>query len=201
MSSDRIETILEFWFGKLENVSSLPEEKARLWFSVNPEFDREIRSRFQGDFDAACLGEYDSWTLTPRGLLALVILLDQFSRNLYRDRAEAFDQDERALELAQKAVARGDDKALKPLEAVFLYLPFEHAEDPALQERSVALFTALAEAVPPAVEMYFRTVLDYAIRHRDIVARFGRFPHRNAVLRRPTTNAELEFLKQPGSSF
>ena len=164
-------------------------------------FDAEIAARFGDLVKRAAAGELEGWRDTPTGALALVIVLDQFSRNLHRGSPLAFANDPAARDVAKDVRARHFDRALAPVERSFLYLPYEHAEDRALQEESVALFTELAAEAPPEVAEYLRETLDYARRHRDVIARFGRFPHRNGALGRASTAAEIEFLKEPGSSF
>lgn len=168
--------VLEFWFGELQ-----PEA----WFKKDPQVDATIRDRFGALHDALAR---ESLTIpdTPRGHLAAVIVLDQFSRNLYRDSPRAFACDERALALAQRALERAYDQTLAPAERKFLYMPFMHCEDLAMQARCVQLFTALDD----------EESLRYAIEHRDIIERFGRFPHRNRALNRPSSDEEREFLKQ-----
>lgn len=183
------EAVLEFWFGT-------PRGRSRVeWFRKDPAFDEELRGRFGDLHAAAARRELESWRASPEPMLALVVVLDQFSRNLYRGDARAFAQDAHALECARQAIARGDDLLLLPVERQFLYLPYEHSESLADQETGVDLMRSL-----DAFEET-RGVSDWAVRHRDIVARFGRFPHRNAALGRGSTPEELEFLKQPGSGF
>ena len=177
--------IVTFWFAP-------PREK---WFRKDAAFDEEIRRRFGELHARAARGELEGWRSSREGRLALVIVLDQFSRNLYRDDARAFAQDEQARDVARQALSAGDEAASSPFERQFLYLPFEHSEDLADQDTSVALFRKLEE-YPET-----RGLTEWAVRHRDIVARFGRFPHRNAALGRPTTDEERAFLEQPGSRF
>jgi uncharacterized protein (DUF924 family) len=181
--------VLGFWFGE-------PRGKGRAeWFRKDPAFDGDIRARFGALHAAASRRELEAWRASPEPMLALVILLDQFSRNLYRGDARAFAQDAHALECAKEAVMRGDDLAMLPVERQFLYLPYEHSEDLADQEIAVERMRSL-EAFEET-----RGLVDWARRHRDVIARFGRFPHRNAVLGRAPTPEEVEFLKQPGSGF
>jgi uncharacterized protein (DUF924 family) len=172
--------VLAFWLSRRDH-----------WWSKSVEFDAEVRARFQGLHAALLRGEHDAWRDEPRSALAYVIVLDQLSRNMFRDQARMYDGDARALEAARAAVERGFDAGFANDEKTFLYMPFQHSESLADQERSVALFAALGDAE------YTR----YAEQHRDIVARFGRFPHRNTLLGRTSTAEEIEFLKQPGSSF
>ena len=185
--------ILVFWFGPRDSPS---RNTARdVWFRKDAAFDAEIRTRF-GDATAIALaGGYGEWCATPDGSLARVLLLDQFTRNIHRDTPAAFSGDARALATAQDAIARGLDHALDPHGRWFLYMPFEHAEDRVAQERSLALFARLAE------ETGLAAPLEWAQKHADVIARFGRYPHRNAILGRVSTPEELTFLDQPGSRF
>jgi uncharacterized protein (DUF924 family) len=177
--------ILDFWF------DSDPEVFRDKWFEGNAEFDLSIARRFESDIGLALTGRLAAWEDTPRGTLALILLLDQFPRNAYRDTPRAFAGDSAALKLAQLAVTRGYDRRMTKWERLFCYLPFEHSETRGAQDQSLALFTDLGDP----------DLLEYAVRHRDIILRFGRFPHRNAILGRDSTAEELEFLEQPGSSF
>ncbi|MGZ3184338.1 MAG: DUF924 family protein [Telluria sp.] len=183
--------ILDFWFG--------PEPGAIRgeWFRKDEAFDAQIRARFGGIIEQAVNGGLREWDdQGPRCALARIIVLDQFTRNTGRGTPAAFEGDVLALAAARELQASGGDRALTPVERWFSYMPFEHAEDAAMQELSVDLFTRLAEERPD-----LEGALDYAHRHRGVIARFGRFPHRNAILGRASTEAEIEFLKQPGSSF
>jgi uncharacterized protein (DUF924 family) len=182
MTSVAIDELLAFWFA--------PGEHDR-WFTPDPAVDAEIARRFAPLIADAASGRLAHWIDEPRGALALCLLLDQFPRNVWRGTPRAFACDEQARRVAEEALARGHDQALAPEERLFLYLPFEHSESPADQERCVVLMGRLGNA----------EWLDYAVRHRDIIARFGRFPHRNAILGRASTAEELAFLQQPGSSF
>ena len=186
--------VLEFWFGTPELADT--EAVTSRWFRKDPAFDREIGERFGALMERALAGELQDWAWQPGPALARILLLDQFTRNVFRDTPRAFAGDALALEAARAMVLQGQDQALPPLRRVFVYLPFEHAEDEAAQAESMRLFTRLAQEVP-ALDGY----LDYARRHQEIVQRFGRFPHRNAVLGRPSTDEETAFLKQPGSGF
>jgi uncharacterized protein (DUF924 family) len=190
--------VLTFWFGP---PGSPPLARASSWYEKNPAFDREIRERFESTHALAASGALDAWKATPRGRLALVILLDQLSRNLYRGTAQAFAQDARAREYTLEGIANGDDLALDSIARAFLYMPLLHAEDVDLQHKSLAAFERLLLAAPDDLRGYLESSQRYAIRHAEIVERFGRFPHRNELLGRPSTPEELEFLRQPGSSF
>lgn len=192
MTSD---TVLDFWFGPLDADGFCVEDRDRLWFRGGEDTDRRIRERFAACVEQALNGELDDWASTPRGRLALIILLDQFTRNIHRGSAAAFGGDARALELARDGVERGLDRRLAPIERTFFYLPFEHAEDRDIQEQAVALFRALRDELPERLRARVESALDYAIQHRDIIARFGRFPHRNRALDRPSTPEELKYLE------
>jgi len=183
------EDVLGFWFGRRgETGYGLPRP---VWFERDPAFDQAIRERFLGDCEAALAGERAAWRFGARRCLALILLLDQFPRNLFRDSPRAYAGDAMALETARHAVDRAYDRALPPVMRQFVYLPYQHSESLADQERSIPLFAALP--LPDC--------LDYALRHRAIVARFGRFPHRNAALGRASTPEETAFLAEPGPSF
>lgn len=189
----RAKTILEFWFGH-------PDEPGygkprQVWFSKKTDFDREMHSRFLTDYQQAAAGYLDNWLDTPESCLALILLLDQFPRNVFRDTAEAFATDSEALSAAQHAVTQGDDRKLLPVQCWFIYLPFEHSESLADQRQCVKLFQQLSHD-PDSVG-----AIEYAFRHMQIIERFGRFPHRNSILNRTSTPKEEEFLQLPGSSF
>lgn len=188
MSTSDFVEVLDFWFGAPGSRERGRSRKA--WFQKSEAFDADVRRRFLATWEQAARGELDRWQETPLASLALVVVLDQFPRNMFRGTARAFSSDSHALAAARGAIARGFDLLLSPIERWFIYMPFEHAEDLAAQRRSLALF----EALDPAD-------MKYAKRHYEIIARFGRFPHRNAILGRESTAEEAEFLRQPGSSF
>jgi uncharacterized protein (DUF924 family) len=190
----RAREVLDFWFG-MPGTEAFGRER-KMWFHKDAAFDAQLRERFGALLDAACAGELDAWCATPEGALALVILLDQFSRNCHRGTPRAFSQDDKALGIARAMVASGADLRLPSLQhRVFAYLPFEHAESADAQRESLRLFGALAKNSD--AKGYY----DYALRHAAVIERFGRFPHRNAQLGRPTSDAEAAFLREPGSSF
>ena len=195
------ESVLEFWFGPPASGAEVAAQKRNLWFGKSPANDQAVIDRFTATLADASAGRLDHWTNTPRGRLALVIVLDQFPHHIHRDRPQAFATDSQALALSLEALAANEDRQLAPIERVFLYLPLEHAESIELQERSVALYEKLAREAVADERSLFENFLDYAIRHRDVVARFGRFPHRNDILGRASSAEEVEFLKQPGSRF
>jgi uncharacterized protein (DUF924 family) len=182
-----------------------PDDVLEFWFTGDGTRYREAWFKRDAAFDAACArfadalrvargGGLDHWADTAHDMLALIVLLDQFSRNLHRGSADSFAADAQARALARDAVARGFDRALHPVERCFVYLPFEHSEDLADQDESVRLFETMRLALGDST-------VEYAYRHRDIIRRFGRFPHRNAVLGRESTAAELRYLAEPGAGF
>ncbi len=187
--------VLRFWFGTPDPAGTC--EFRPVWFQRDVAFDTELRERFSGLYAQACAGELDHWVHEPGTALALIILLDQLSRNLHRNDPRTWAQDPHALRLCEQALAAGHDTALGPLQRTFLYMPLMHSEDIAHQERCVALFERIEADSPGTVSGGLKAARD----HRDIVQRFGRFPHRNATLGRVSTAEELEFLTQPGSSF
>ncbi|PRX32391.1 uncharacterized protein (DUF924 family) [Paraburkholderia sp. BL18I3N2] len=186
--------VLDCWFG----VPGTPEydTERKIWFSRNAAFDAMLRERFGALIDMARESMLDSWTQTPLGALALVIVLDQFSRNCHRNTARAFAADQKALRIAQQMIASGADRLLPTAHhRAFAYLPFEHDETPESQRESLRLFEQLK--AEPGGKSYYR----FAVRHAEIIERFGRFPHRNATLGRTSTAEEIAFLRTPGSSF
>ncbi|MGF1491419.1 MAG: DUF924 family protein [Microcoleaceae cyanobacterium] len=185
--------ILNFWFGHPDDPAYGRERK--VWFIKNPKFDAEIRERFLTDYQSASQGELNHWHNTPKSCLALVLLLDQFPRNLFRGQPQAFATDDQALALAKHALEWNFDQQLLVIQRIFFYMPFEHSENLADQARCVELFSQLDQNPETA------SFLDYAKRHRAVIRRFGRFPHRNRILGRENTSEEDEFLQQPGSSF
>ena len=195
------EHVLEYWFGPAGSAVEVAGRQRKLWFGKSPANDEALKQQFTATLAAAAAGQLDHWAHTPRGRLALVIVLDQFPHHVHRDQPQAFATDPQALALSLSALEAGEDRQLTPIERVFLYLPLEHAESDALQDQSVARYETLAHAASTEERALFDNFLDYARQHRDVVARFGRFPHRNAILGRPSTADETEFLKQPGSRF
>lgn len=191
----RGEEILAFWFSEPRDDKDYYEERSAIWFSVDPQFDQKIRDRFTTDYQAAAERKLMDWQDTSRQGLALLLLLDQFPRNMFRGEPRAFATDPLAREVATHLTQAGLDRQLLPVERSFVYLPFMHSENLEDQQRSVALFRQLAQ------EREYVNSVSYAIRHLQIVERFGRFPHRNAILGRLSTPEELEFLQQPDSSF
>ncbi|MEE4660648.1 MAG: DUF924 family protein [Halieaceae bacterium] len=193
-----IGAILDFWFGALDD-SGLPRESRNaLWFRGGEAVDNAIRTQFAGDVEAAIAGERQHWAETPDGTIALVLLLDQFTRNIYRNTPAAFSGDAAALALARETVARGADAAMPVIHRVFLYVPFEHAEDRVAQEEGLACFERLLRECPEPAREMVEGFQRYMVAHRDVIAAFGRFPHRNAILGRTSTAAEAEHLAVHG---
>ena len=187
------QAVFDFWFADTD-------VQRREWFQKDDAFDREIERRFGHEIAQALEGGLRHWDAEgPQAALARILLLDQFCRNVYRGTPLAFAGDHLALQAALDMIEAGRDQLLPPLQRAFVYLPLEHAEDMAMQEQAVALFTRLAET--DAGNQGLAGMLDYARRHREVIRRFGRFPHRNAILGRPSTPDELAFLQQPGSGF
>ncbi|MGK7873840.1 MAG: DUF924 family protein [Xenococcaceae cyanobacterium] len=189
----QFEEILDFWFGKPDETDYGKPRKA--WFVKKSKFDQEVRSRFMQAYHQAARDKLNYWQESPLSCIALIILLDQFPRNMFRDRPQSFATDALALKFAQHAVAQGFDKKLLPVERWFIYFPFEHSENLEHQHQSVKLFSILKDDPNSA------DTIDYAYRHLKVIERFGRFPHRNWILGRDSTPEEIEFLKQPGSKF
>jgi len=188
----RAAEMLGFWFGP----AAAEPAMRPLWFTKSDATDQEIAERFGPLVEEALAGGLADWTAPADAVLARILLLDQFTRNVFRSRPRSFDGDALALAASRALCAGGADLALPPLRRAFAYLPFEHAEDLACQDEAVARFTRLAAEAP-----LLQGMLDYAHRHREVIARFGRFPHRNDILGRASTPDEVRFLQQPGSRF
>ncbi len=191
------ESVLTFWLG------ASPLEKQELWWKKDAALDAEIRERFGTAIEEGAAGKLEAWRATPRGRLALVILLDQFSRNAFRGTPRAFAQDPLARDLALEALGKGDAAVHHPVVATFLFMPLMHAEDVTMQEDCVRGFAELCTRLEKGEEGHdtLQSGLTFAEAHAAIVKRFGRFPHRNDILGRPTTDEEKDFLTKPGSSF
>jgi uncharacterized protein (DUF924 family) len=194
------EEVLDFWFGEIRNGFPL-EDKSTLWFQTSDANDDLISRRFGELLLAAEKGDRDNWAATPRGRLALIILLDQHSRHIYRGTAQAFAFDGKALELARQGIEWGQHNELEYVEQSFFFMPFEHSEKFADQQFCVGLFNTLLEEVPAQHKERAANSLQWAQQHRDIIKQFGRFPHRNAVLNRESTPEEKEYLAQGASAF
>lgn len=195
------EQVLSFWFGQPSEAGLASDGHLARWWKKDPAFDDEIRQSFGELHQAIVDGKHESWRNSARGRLAYVIVLDQFSRNMYRDEPGMFAHDEQARNAAKAGIELGMDRAVPGDLRAFYYLPLMHSEDLADQEQCVALFQSLVDELDGKARERFANNLKFAIAHRDIVAKWGRFPHRNAVLGRESTQEELAFLEQPGSSF
>jgi uncharacterized protein (DUF924 family) len=199
--------ILKFWFGPQPTTPARLAERMDFWFggAVTRDMlahkDEDIRQRFEGMMRAAAAGELDRWADSPRQRLALIILLDQIPRHVHRGTAPAYASDARASELALEGMRIAADGTLSPVERIFFYMPLQHAESLELQEESVAAYRRLATEAPPGTEAQFQSVVKFAELHRDIVAEFGRFPHRNLALGRRSTSAEMIHLLGGGPRF
>ena len=197
----RIDKILSFWFK--EQALSAPQIDRRMdiWFGENPDFDDEIEAEFSDDVAGASKGKLGHWADDPHGRLALIILIDQFRRNIYRNTKKAFSKDRLALKLCVEGAMEKKDKGLTPIQKVFFYMPLQHAESRKVQAKSVDLYNRLAESVSPTYRETFLTVAQFAELHKDIIDQFGRFPHRNALLGRENTPEEDEYLAGDSPDF
>lgn len=201
---ERARAIAEFWFGHRPMSADALRERMPVWFGDLAPAERRarddlIRTRFGDLIDRAAAGELEPWRADPGARLSLILLLDQFPRNVYRGTRRAFAHDAAALRLTTEALESGADRELSPVEKIFLYMPLQHAESLDAQDRSVAAYGRLLEEAPEAMRASFLETLQYAKAHRAIVERFGRFPHRNRVLERDSTPAEREYLRTAGS--
>jgi len=198
-------TVLDFWFGKRPYSRETVTRRARLWFGdvsrpeLRPQIDEELRLRFRSLATAAAHGDFDVWESSPRRRLALILLLDQVPRGIFRGTARAYSQDNRALSLAVSGTQLGADAALDPVERIFFYMPMQHAESRELQEESVSAFRRLADEGPAELAAVFAHAAKRSEQHRTIIERFGRFPQRNTALRRTSTQEELEWLAAGGA--
>lgn len=193
--------VLDFWFGDLGEAGRVTPACSRLWFGKDEAVDQELAARFGRIVEAAVVGDLEPWADSPLGMLALILVCDQLPRNIFRDTPRAFALDSKALQLAKQGIDQGKDVSLGIAQRAFFYLPFEHAEDLAMQDLSVELFAKLNGDGGETHARATASFLDYAEQHRVIIARFGRFPHRNRILGREPTSEEMDFLQQPGSSF
>lgn len=191
--------IREFWFGDPAPDGVVDAAHRHRWFQPDPAFDHYVREHFQADLRAAAAGRLRHWERDAEGMLALILLFDQFARNMFRDTPRAFMFDARAVALSDAAVAQGLTADLWPVERAFVYMPYQHAEDTACQDRSVELFGALVETAPSAQQPQLRPFLQAAEEHREVIRTFGRFPWRNAILERVSTAAERLYLDKVGN--
>ncbi len=197
----RIDTILEFWFRAQELSAPQIDRRMDIWFGEDEVFDLECKKNFADDVENASEEKLDHWAHKPLGRLALILVLDQFRRNIYRNTAEAFSKDNIALKLCVEGAMAKKDQGLTPIQRAFFYMPLQHAESAKVQAKSVELFTKLAEAVSPTYRRTFETMTQFAELHRDIIEQFGRFPHRNQLLNRENTAEEDEYLSIDGPDF
>ena len=197
----RAKAVLDFWFGDLDQTPEYFAWRMPFWFMGGRKVDESIRQHFGKDLLKAVKGEYASWEKSPREALALIVLLDQFSLNLYREQPRSYDQSKLAIPFAERLIQRKLHRLLTPIERAFVYLPFEHGETLRHQTRSVALFRELYREAPSYAKPTFAGTLDYAIRHARVVRRYGRFPDRNEVYGRKSTAAELKFLASDRAPF
>jgi uncharacterized protein (DUF924 family) len=199
--NETIDSVLTFWFGAGQSIQEINKDKKSVWWNKDEEIDRKISDRFRALVNAVADSELDHWRESAKGLLASIICTDQFPRNIYRGTGKSFSFDVTGLELAQQIVATGVDRELTTIQRIFAYLPFEHSEDIALQAKSMELIEQLLEDAAVEDKEIFSGFLGYARRHYEVIERFGRFPHRNEILGRESTDLEKDFLTRPGSSF
>lgn len=197
----RIDAVLAFWFKEHELSAPQIDRRMDIWFSEDPVFDHEIEKEFADEVAKASKGQLDHWTSKSHGRLALIILIDQFRRNIYRNTAKAFSKDQLALKLCVQGAMEKADRELTPIQKVFFYMPLQHAESRKVQAKSVELYRRLAETVSPTLRETFMTVAQFAELHKDIIDRFGRFPHRNKLLNRENTLEENEYLAGDAPDF
>ena len=201
MSAAEPKDVLTFWFRDAARSPEALQRRGDVWFGSDPAFDRECAARFGALLDDAARGVLDGWAGTPPGRLALVVLLDQMPRNIHRGSPAAFAHDAEAAAHCVAGIDSGQDRSLHPVERIFLYMPLQHAEDLGLQRRSVEQFESLAAEADDAWRDYFAENVRYARLHHDIVERFGRFPHRNRILGRESTEEERRYLADGAPTF
>ena len=197
-NSQRIDTIFDYWFGQLDEHGLATPAQQQLWFSSSSAIDAQIGKQFLDLIEAALLGKLAAWRETASGSVALVLLLDQFTRNVFRATPRAFAGDPLALKIARGLVSSGQHLDLPLSQRVFIYMPYEHAEQLDLKDECIALFDELLTQCPQSAHAQFARFRQYAVAHREVIARFGRFPHRNAILQRQSTAAELQHLEHHG---
>lgn len=197
----RIDAVLGFWFKEMELSAPQIDGRMDTWFGEDTVFDEEVAREFADDVDLASDGKLDHWAHQPRGRLALIILLDQFRRNIYRRKPEAYAKDKAALKLCVEGAMEKKDKGLTSIQRVFFYMPLQHSESRKVQKKSCSIYNKLAEAVSPTYKETFETIAQFAELHADIVEKFGRFPHRNVLLNRDNTPEEDEYLAGGAPTF
>lgn len=194
---ERSEDILKYWFGHVEESVFPSPNRTHIWFSNDSAIDEEIRSKFSYDLEKAVLGEYADWENDPRQCLALIILLDQFSRHIYRETPLAYAQDHRALDLCLRGIEKQYDHVISLIERAFFYFPLTHSENIEIQSTSIRAYKILLDLSFPEAKGVFESFLEYALKQFDTIKRFGRFPERNPILGRPSTEEEAKFLDKP----
>lgn len=190
----RIDAVLAFWFKEQQLSAPQIDGRMDIWFGEDPLFDAEVAQEFADDIDLASDGKLNHWAHKPLGRLALILLLDQFRRNIYRNKAEAYAQDKAALKLCVEGAMEKKDKGLTAIQRVFFYMPLQRAESLKVQEKSVVIYNKLASVVSTTYKETFATIAQFAELHADVIRQFGRFPHRNILLGRPNTPEEDEYL-------
>jgi len=198
---NRIEAILAFWFKEQQLTAPQIDGRMDVWFGEDPVFDEEVAQKFADDVENASEGRLEHWAQEPQGRLALILLLDQFRRNIYRNQAEAFALDKAALKLCVEGAMEKKDKGLTPIQRAFFYMPLQHSESRKVQKKSVEIYSRLSEAVSATYRETFETIAQFAQLHADIVEQYGRFPHRNTILKRQNSPEEDEYLAGDAPSF
>lgn len=196
-----IDKVLHFWFGHIESTVLPTQDRTRIWFGATSEGDQQIIEQFKTVSNEAICGNYDSWESEPRGSLALIIIFDQFSRSIFRKTAMAFTQDQKALDVCIRGIERQYDHELSLIERAFFYMPLMHSENREMQATSVRAFKMLVDLSFPEARSIYDNFFEYALRHFEIIEKFGRFPHRNVIIGRDSTPEEEEFLQKSKESF
>jgi len=197
----RIEAVLSFWFEEQALSAPQIDRRMEIWFGSDPVFDMEIGKEFSNDVELASTGKLNHWAESPRGRLALIIMIDQFRRNIYRNTAMAFSKDKLALKYCVEGAMKKHEQDLAPIEKVFFYMPLQHAESRKVQAKSIQIYDRIAASVSPTYQETFETILQFAELHKDIIEQFGRFPHRNTLLNRENTPEEDQYLAGDSPSF
>jgi len=201
MSFAKVNNILGFWFREVSSPNKISSQTVQKWFQTDSEFDKEVTLRFRNQLVQGLEGSYDSWKSFARGSLALTILLDQFPRNMFRNQPEAFKYDQKALDVCLSAIERKQDNELYPFERMFLYMPMEHCEDLEMHDLMLEKLSQLSQSCDSSIGELVRTWVHFAERHRQVIKRFGRYPHRNLVLGRESTKEELKFIEENPQGF
>ena len=198
---ERIEAVLSFWFEEQALSAPQIDRRMEIWFGSDPVFDLEISKEFTDDVDLASAGKLNHWAESPRGRLALIIMIDQFRRNIYRNTVKAFSKDKLALKYCVEGAMKKHEQDLTPIEKVFFYMPLQHAESRKVQAKSAEIYRRIAASVSPTYQETFETILQFAELHKDIIDQFGRFPHRNKLMERENTSEENEYLAGDSPNF